>query len=179
VQLASVSLVLAAAVWGFFWINWPLGKIFLGDGGSYFTGFALAWVAVLLLHRNPAVSAFAALLVCVHPVTEVVFSIFRRKVRKDHPGMPDRLHFHSIFKRRYISRWFSFLSFEMRNSLAGLLVGIMTLTAIFLAQMVYRSNIQSAGAVMLLVMGYIAIYARMVRHHWISPLTFLLKKKYK
>lgn len=57
-QLATVALVLAACVWGFFWVNWPLGKIFLGDGGSYFIGFALAWTAVMLIERNPGVSAF-------------------------------------------------------------------------------------------------------------------------
>jgi UDP-N-acetylmuramyl pentapeptide phosphotransferase/UDP-N-acetylglucosamine-1-phosphate transferase len=32
-QLVAVALVLGACVWGFFWVNWPLGKIFLGDGG--------------------------------------------------------------------------------------------------------------------------------------------------
>lgn len=77
-ELVGVALVLAACVWGFFWVNWPLGKIFLGDGGSYFVGFSLAWVAVMLIERNPSVSAFAALLVCAHPVIEVLFSIFRR-----------------------------------------------------------------------------------------------------
>jgi UDP-N-acetylmuramyl pentapeptide phosphotransferase/UDP-N-acetylglucosamine-1-phosphate transferase len=28
--LALVSLPLAASVWGFFWVNWPLGNLFLG-----------------------------------------------------------------------------------------------------------------------------------------------------
>lgn len=104
-QLASLSLVLAACVWGFFWVNWPLGKIFLGDGGSYFIGFSLAWVAVMLIERNHGVSAFAALLVCVHPVTEVLFSIYRRRIKKLNPGQPDRLHFHSLVKKRYVRRW--------------------------------------------------------------------------
>ena len=81
-QLAKVALVLAACVFGFFWVNWPFGKIFLGDGGSYFIGFSLAWVAVMLIERDPSVSAFAALVVCVHPVTEVLFSIYRRKIKK-------------------------------------------------------------------------------------------------
>jgi hypothetical protein len=104
-QLAGVALVLAACVWGFFWVNWPLGKIFLGDGGSYFVGFSLAWVAVMLIERNPSVSAFAALLVCAHPVTEVLFSIYRRKIKKTNPGRPDRLHLHSLVKQRYVRRW--------------------------------------------------------------------------
>ena len=63
IALARVSLILAACVWGFFWVIWPFGKLFLGDGGAYFIGFAMAWVAVLLVERNPGVSTFAALAV--------------------------------------------------------------------------------------------------------------------
>lgn len=174
--LASVSLLLAACVWGFFWVNWPFGKLFLGDGGSYFIGFALAWVAVLLVERNPSVSTFAALMVCVHPITEVLFSIFRRKVRKDHPGMPDRLHFHSLVKRRYVARWFGQYSNSVRNSITGALIGFMTLTAIVLANFSYMSKTWSTLLYVLLCLGYVAIYARMVRHHWCSPIGFLLVK---
>lgn len=89
--LASVSLLLAACMWDFFWVNWPFGKIFLGDGGYYFICFALSWVSVLLLERNRSVSAFAVWLVCVRPVTEVLFSIFRRRIKKLNPSHPDRL----------------------------------------------------------------------------------------
>jgi UDP-N-acetylmuramyl pentapeptide phosphotransferase/UDP-N-acetylglucosamine-1-phosphate transferase len=176
ITLASVSLILAACVWGFFWVNWPFGKLFLGDGGSYFIGFALAWVAVLLIERNPGVSAFAALVICVHPVTEVLFSIFRRKVRKDHPGMPDRLHFHSLVKRRYVSRWFGHYSNAVRNSITGALIGFMTMTAIVLASLTHTSVAWSFAAFVGLASGYVAIYARMVKHRWSSPISFLLLK---
>jgi UDP-N-acetylmuramyl pentapeptide phosphotransferase/UDP-N-acetylglucosamine-1-phosphate transferase len=172
--LASVALILAACVWGFFWVNWPFGKLFLGDGGSYFIGFALAWVAVLLIERNPSVSPFAALIVCVHPVTEVLFSIFRRKVRKDHPGMPDRLHFHSLVKRRYVARWFGQYSNDVRNSITGAMIGFMTLTAVVLASLTHASVVWSIAAFVGLSMGYVAIYARMVKHRWCSPISFLL-----
>jgi UDP-N-acetylmuramyl pentapeptide phosphotransferase/UDP-N-acetylglucosamine-1-phosphate transferase len=176
--LASVALILAACVWGFFWVNWPFGKLFLGDGGSYFIGFALAWVAVLLIERNPSVSPFAALTVCVHPVTEVLFSIFRRKVRKDHPGMPDRLHFHSLVKRRYVARWFGQYSNDVRNSITGAMIGFMTLTAVVLASLTHASVVWSVAVFVGLSMGYVAIYARMVKHRWCSPISFLLGKPY-
>lgn len=172
--LASVALVSAACVWGFFWVNWPLGKIFLGDGGSYFIGFALAWVAVLLIERNTSVSAFAVLLVCVHPVTEVLFSIFRRRIKKLHPGHPDRLHFHSLIKQRYVRRWFGGLTNSVRNSITGALVGLMTLTAIVLAHMVQNNLMASVLAFLALSLGYVTIYARMVRFRWCSPINFLL-----
>ncbi len=174
--LACASLVLAACVWGFFWVNWPFGKIFLGDGGSYFIGFALAWVAVMLLGRNPSVSAFAVLLVCVHPVIEVVFSIYRRKIKSAHPGHPDRLHFHSLVKQRYVRRWFGNLPVGMRNSITGLLVGSMTLTAVFMANLTYNSISLSLLGFVVLGLGYVAIYAKMVRHYWCSPVQFLMVK---
>jgi len=175
-QLAAVALVLGACVWGFFWVNWPLGKIFLGDGGSYFIGFALAWVAVMLIERNPGVSAFAALLVCVHPVTEVLFSIYRRKIKKMNPGHPDRLHFHSLVKQRYVRRWLPKQPTHIRNSITGLLVGGMTVIATVLANLCMHSVLLSAVAFLALSLGYVAIYARMVRHHWCSPIEFLLVK---
>ncbi len=174
--LANVAIILGACVWGFFWVNWPFGKLFLGDGGSYFVGFALAWVAVLLIERNHSVSPFAALLVCIHPVSEVMLSIFRRKLKKMNPSHPDRLHFHSIIKQRYVRRWFGNLSFELRNSITGVLVGFMTLTAIWVASLVNQSSLLSLLSVVALAMGYVAIYARMVRFQWCSPILFLMTR---
>jgi UDP-N-acetylmuramyl pentapeptide phosphotransferase/UDP-N-acetylglucosamine-1-phosphate transferase len=175
-KLAAISLVLAACVWGFFWVNWPYGKIFLGDGGSYFVGFCLAWVAVMLIERNPQVSAFAALLICIHPVTEVLFSIYRRKLKQLHPGHPDKMHFHSLIKQRYVRRWFSGFSTDGRNSITGLMVGSLTLTAGFLANFVYQSVWMSIVILLVLMMGYVSIYARMVRYKWCSPINFLFFK---
>jgi UDP-N-acetylmuramyl pentapeptide phosphotransferase/UDP-N-acetylglucosamine-1-phosphate transferase len=174
--LAGAGLVIAACVSGFFWMNWPLGKIFLGDGGSYFIGFCLAWVAVLLLERNPEVSAFAALVVCSHPVTEVLFSVFRRKVTNTHPGHPDRLHFHSLVKQRYVRRWFSGFSNTIQNSITGILVGAMTLISILFANFTYDNQYWSAFEFVLIAICYVALYARMVRHSWCSPVRFMLTK---
>lgn len=172
--LANVAIILAACVWGFFWVNWPFGKLFLGDGGSYFIGFALAWVAVLLIERNPGVSPFAALLICIHPVSEVLLSIFRRKIKMINTSHPDRLHFHSLIKQRYVRRWFGNLSLELRNSLTGVLVGSITSIAILIASFVYQSSFLSLFAVIALSMGYVAIYARIVRFKWCSPFKFLM-----
>jgi hypothetical protein len=43
------------------------------------------------------------------------------------------MHFHSLIKQRYVRRWFSGVSNDGRNSITGLLVGLMTLTAGILA----------------------------------------------
>lgn len=164
--LMGVSIVLAACIWGFFWVNWPLGKLFLGDGGSYFIGFALAWVAVLLIERNPSVSAFAPLVICAHPITEVLFSIYRRYSKRLHPGHPDRLHFHSLVKQRYVRRWFSHFSNQTRNSITGLIVGLLTVVSVCLSVLTYSSVTLSLMAFLGLALGYVIVYVRMVRHKW-------------
>jgi len=148
---------------GFFLVNWPFGKLFLGDGGAYFLGFALAWACVLLAERHEQVSAFAALLLCIHPIIEVLYSVFRRKVRAQHPGHPDRLHFHSLVKRRLMQRLLPSASNTMRNSAAGLLVGSMTLVPAMLVQFTYTSTLACLLAVAVLSAGYIWLYQRLTR----------------
>jgi UDP-N-acetylmuramyl pentapeptide phosphotransferase/UDP-N-acetylglucosamine-1-phosphate transferase len=175
-NLALVSLILAASVWGFFWVNWPFGKLFLGDGGAYFLGFALAWIAVLLIERNPSVSAFSALVICILPITEVLFSIFRRKVRNEHPGKPDRLHFHSLLQRRYMCRWLVKWPSLARNSLVGFLMGLLSLVSAFMANLIYDDTLYCVIISLSFVLGYVAVFARMVRHSWSSPIAFLILK---
>lgn len=95
-SLATVALVLAASVGGFWLVNFPWGKLFLGDGGAYFSGFALAWLSVELLARNPGVSPWASVLLCGYPTVEVLYSVYRRRQLRLSPGDPDRRHLHSL-----------------------------------------------------------------------------------
>jgi UDP-N-acetylmuramyl pentapeptide phosphotransferase/UDP-N-acetylglucosamine-1-phosphate transferase len=174
-NLAIACVSVAAAALGFFVINWPWGKLFLGDGGSYFGGFSLAWAAVLLVERNDTVTPFATLLLCIHPVFEVLFSMFRRQFRKEHPGHPDRLHLHSLLHRRVVSRWQ--LPQWLANSFSGLIMATMTAPALLLAIWLHKSAIGAALACALLCIGYLTLYARLVRFRWCSPMVLLLPLK--
>lgn len=88
------------AVIGFFIWNFPGGHIFLGDGGAYFLGYYVATLGVLLL-RHDAVSPLFPLLLCGYPITETLFSIYRKKLlRGMSPGQPDGLHLHMLFYKR-------------------------------------------------------------------------------
>lgn len=95
-ELATTAALLAAATAGFWLVNFPFGRLFLGDGGAYFGGFALAWLAVQLPMRNPDVSPWLTLLVCAYPVIETLYSIVRRLHAHRHPGEPDAAHLHSL-----------------------------------------------------------------------------------
>ncbi|WP_104743239.1 MraY family glycosyltransferase [Helicobacter cinaedi] len=100
VEIFYCALVLFFGILGFFVCNFPLGKIFLGDGGAYFLGFILGMLLVLLTQRHTeSVSAFFGLSIMIYPVWEVVFSVWRRKRLRRNATSPDDLHLHTlIFK---------------------------------------------------------------------------------
>jgi UDP-N-acetylmuramyl pentapeptide phosphotransferase/UDP-N-acetylglucosamine-1-phosphate transferase len=119
-----VAVILAAAVAGFWLVNFPWGKLFLGDGGAYFAGFALAWIAVLLPMRNPAVSPWASLLVCGYPVIEVLYSVARRWNLGQSPGQPDRRHLHSMVASRIVLRHLRGVDPTLQNSAVSVLMWV-------------------------------------------------------
>ncbi|MCS7307450.1 MAG: glycosyltransferase [Aquificaceae bacterium] len=99
--LALLCLVMTGALLGFFLLNYPRGLIFLGDGGAYFTGFVLGIVGILLVKRHVEVSAWLPVVVCIYPIFEVLFSMYRKAIlRKMSPFLPDGLHLHMLFYKR-------------------------------------------------------------------------------
>ncbi|HUR41146.1 MAG TPA: glycosyltransferase [Verrucomicrobiae bacterium] len=104
--VAAFCLIPAAATLGFLVLNWPRGKIFLGDGGAYVLGCIIALGAALLIMRNPGVSPWFAFALVVYPVWETLFSILRRVlIYRTHIGEPDARHLHSLVYRRLSWRW--------------------------------------------------------------------------
>lgn len=165
-QMGHVCVMLAAAVLGFFLVNWPLGKLFLGDGGAYFVGFAIAWVAVLLLQRHPQVSAWCPLLICAYPVLEVLFSMLRRRQRHLDVGHPDHLHLHSLVMRRLVCQRFQNVNRTLCNSITGAMLWLMTLLPALWAVSFYNSTPMLVLGLIIYTLGYHALYVRLVWFRW-------------
>ena len=101
--LMKACLILSFAIFGFFIWNYPFGKIFLGDGGAYFIGFTIAVVSVLLVDGNKAVSPWFPFLLCIYPIFETLFSMYRKEfVRKTSSFEPDGLHLHMLIYKRLV-----------------------------------------------------------------------------
>jgi UDP-N-acetylmuramyl pentapeptide phosphotransferase/UDP-N-acetylglucosamine-1-phosphate transferase len=115
-ELARTCFIFCAVTLGFFLVNFPYGKLFLGDGGAYLLGFLLAWLSVTLVYRNPQVSSWAPLLACAYPTFETVFTIVRRLWCRRHPGQPDSCHLHSLVKIAVAGRYFRKFSAPLRNA---------------------------------------------------------------
>ncbi|WP_162785382.1 glycosyltransferase family 4 protein [Polynucleobacter necessarius] len=99
-----LSFSMAAAIMGFFLLNYPRGLIFLGDGGAYLIGFWIAVLSVLVVNRHPEISPWFALMINAYPIMETLFTIYRRKFHQGkNPGHPDGIHFHSLIFRRILN----------------------------------------------------------------------------
>jgi UDP-N-acetylmuramyl pentapeptide phosphotransferase/UDP-N-acetylglucosamine-1-phosphate transferase len=128
--LAFAGVSLAAAVAGFWFVNFPWGKLFLGDGGAYFAGFSLAWLTVELVVRNPAVSPWCSVLLCGYPTIEVLYSIYRRRRSRLSPGAPDRAHLHSLVATRIVQPRLGSWSPNFRNAAVSVLMWIAAVATI-------------------------------------------------
>jgi len=141
----SLALVYAALVAGFFAVNFPFGRIFLGDGGAYFLGFLLAGLGVLLPARNPEVSAWAAILICAYPVIETLASMRRKSRREGHSvGQPDRVHFHMLAHRRYARRLVRGGPAHLRNPATAVVTWTLPLVTTAMVMLSYDSALLSA-----------------------------------
>lgn len=100
--LAGMLVCMIGATVGFLIFNFPYGKIFAGDGGAYFWGILIAFSCVMLVFRHPSVSPWFPMLLLSYPVLETFFSIYRKLVRGQSPGMADALHLHQLIYRRIV-----------------------------------------------------------------------------
>lgn len=161
----SLALTMAAIITGFFLINFPFGKLFLGDAGAYFAGYFVAILAVMLPFRNPEVSPWVSLLVLGYPVTETIVSIVRRMLSHDaHPGEPDSAHLHHIVHRNWARRAATLLRVpSSQNSITSVIMWVLPLLTLI---SVKYSGLQTPNALFFLfvsVVFYLVAYRKIMR----------------
>jgi UDP-N-acetylmuramyl pentapeptide phosphotransferase/UDP-N-acetylglucosamine-1-phosphate transferase len=174
--ITGLAIAGVGAVLGFFIWNFPSGLIFLGDGGAYFLGFYVAELCILLLVRNPDVSPLFALLVCVYPMVETLFSIYRRVFLRAAPAsMPDGIHLHTLVYRRVLV-WAvgdrSAHALTRRNALTSPYLWVLCMLSLAPAVLFYDNSMVLAGSLLLFGLTYVLLYRRIVRFQsprWLRP----------
>ena len=120
-DIGMAALILAAACFGFLIFNWHPAKIFLGEGGSLFLGYALGVLAIISGGKIAI-----ALLVMGIPIMDVIWTITRRLLDKKNPfKISDRKHLH--FRLLDIG-----LSQRVTVAIYYAIAGIFGLSALFL-----------------------------------------------
>jgi UDP-N-acetylmuramyl pentapeptide phosphotransferase/UDP-N-acetylglucosamine-1-phosphate transferase len=163
VEMAKVCFVLGSTLIGFFIINYPFGKIFLGDGGAYLFGFLVSWTAILIVARNSVVSPWAVVLACGYPIVEVVFSIMRRFIRKVSPGHPDRLHMHSLVRSRIIRKYINEKRTTVKNAVVSPFIWVLAAISSMLGVAFYKNTTVLMFAFVLFFISYGLIYSVIIR----------------
>ena len=95
-DVVYIAAIIFAALFAFFLFNFPRGKIFLGDGGAYLLGAAVAIIGIFLGGAYNLVSPWFILTVLIYPVWEVLFSMYRKLSSGKSPLKPDGLHLHML-----------------------------------------------------------------------------------
>jgi UDP-GlcNAc:undecaprenyl-phosphate/decaprenyl-phosphate GlcNAc-1-phosphate transferase len=121
-ELAIVSGAIVPILCGFFVLNWPAGRIFLGDAGAYSIGHLLAWLAICLAALQPQVSPISLSLLFFWPISDTFLAIVRRIKQKRAVSAPDKLHFHQLVMRAIILFSNGRLSKLQANSLTSFLL---------------------------------------------------------
>ncbi|MEY8688694.1 MAG: glycosyltransferase [Leptothrix sp. (in: b-proteobacteria)] len=155
------------AALGFFCWNYPFGRVFLGDGGAYLLGFWVAELSILLVQRNALVSPMFPLLLCIYPVFETVFSMYRRKFVRGRPvGQPDATHLHSLIYRR-LMRWavgrHDPETMLRRNSMTSPYLWVLCSIAAIPALIWWNDSNALQWMIALFCFTYIALYRSIVR----------------
>ena len=156
--LVMSCVVVLASIAGFLLFNWPWGRLFLGDGGSYLLGFCVAWSSVLLAMRNPEVSPFALLLLCIYPITEVLYSMIRRRFTKRKTGQPDRLHLHQLVAVAWVYPCCGGMRGVFKNSLTGFTMSLFMALPALTAILFYQQTTVLVLACILFVLSYCFLY---------------------
>ena len=80
VEIKSLVAILVLIII-FLIFNFPWGKIFLGDAGSYGLGWLLG-VHVIMIFNSSSLNTWTAVIILFYPVAEVVFSTIRKLIQK-------------------------------------------------------------------------------------------------
>ena len=157
--ILQLSLTLVCSILGFFVLNFPFGKIFMGDGGAYFVGFIMAIIGLILADRHEELSVWFVLLIFIYPMYELLFSIYRRKIiHKTDASQPDANHLHSLVYRKLISCKLFKQNKVICNSMVSPLMWLLSLIGIVPAVIWYNHQEKLIISVFVFMFFYTAIY---------------------
>ena len=87
------------SVFGVLILNFPWGRIFLGDGGAYFLGMAIS-IGIIKYYQENQLSPWYVLTVFIYPVVDTLSSVIRRGISKVSALEPDNKHLHHLIYKK-------------------------------------------------------------------------------
>ena len=151
VQL-SCLLLLPLIVFTLF--NFPFGKIFCGDAGAYFYGFAISALVIYLFGTYDDLLSWNAILILIYPSMELLFSFIRKKFFENKSTFTaDAKHLHSLIYR-YMNKQNS----KSNNNSAVILYLLPLIVASLLTYFLYEDIFAILFVIFILFALYIMMY---------------------
>jgi UDP-N-acetylmuramyl pentapeptide phosphotransferase/UDP-N-acetylglucosamine-1-phosphate transferase len=141
--------------------NFPVAKIFLGDGGAYFLGVIISLIIIELSNINQIISPFFFAGLLFYVFFEVFFSFFRKIFLNLSPLKPDNKHLHML-----LFKWifYKIKNRDKANYLTGISVNIFYFFMILPLLYNYKNVTFCKTYFFVLISAYLLLY-------------FLLKEK--
>ncbi|SMM98296.1 Undecaprenyl-phosphate N-acetylglucosaminyl 1-phosphate transferase [uncultured Candidatus Thioglobus sp.] len=164
VLIMQLSTLLGVSILGFFLLNFPLGKIFIGDAGAYFCGFMLAMIGLLLVDRNKELSNWFVLLVLIYPMYELLFSVYRKKlITKTLITRPDGYHLHMLIHQKLLKHKMCKTEKMRSNNMTSPFLWVLSLVGIIPAIIWYNNQTMLIIWALIFMVVYTIIYWRIVQ----------------
>jgi len=152
---------LLMSVLGFFILNFPFGKIFLGDAGAYFLGLTTGILALLLTQRTETISYWFVLALFIYPVYELVFSMIRRKFNeKTKTSQADDLHLHHLIYKKVVNCSY-FPRKEFCNSATSVIMVLMASSSVVPAYIWIDSPVTLFSICIIFMAIYTSIFLKL------------------
>ena len=153
-QLINMILIVVVLIISFLIFNFPLGKIFLGDVGSYFLGLTCGYITLNLFSRYPELLTWQAVLILFYPSFEVMFSYIRKIFSKKSPFYPDILHLH-LKSFHYLREYFSI---RKANNLVVVMLIPVWFGPTILLYFFFGNKYMTFVCILLMILIYLLIY---------------------
>jgi UDP-GlcNAc:undecaprenyl-phosphate GlcNAc-1-phosphate transferase len=104
--LMLLNMSICGSLLAFLIYNWHPAKVFMGDAGSLFLGFAAGFMSIALTQgQNSLITPVTPLLVLAVPIVDTVTVMTKRLMKSKNPFHADKTHLHHILlKMGYSNR---------------------------------------------------------------------------
>ena len=155
---AEIGLLLIAAVLGFLVLNFPFGKIFLGDAGAYSLGHIVVWYAIYLVWTMDDLTAWSIALILFWPIMDTLYSMYRRSKAGKPIDHPDRLHFHQVVMRLIQIASSGRIKMSVANPLATIMIAPFFAGPIIAGTLLWDQPVFAALSFLGFAIAFVATY---------------------
>ena len=133
-----------------------LGKVYLGDGGSYLIAALIGFYLIKFNLNNNQISPFYIAAILWYPTFENLFSLTRRLFKKKNISSPDNKHLHQLIFLFIKSK--KILNDKFLNSFSSFVILILNLPIFILANLMITYSLGLIIVITVNLLMYILIY---------------------